>query len=44
MFKPEKIKELRLKMMLSQVEFAKILNVASETVNRYENGKSEKVQ
>lgn len=41
MFKPEKIKELRLKMMLSQVEFAKILNVASETVNRYENGKSQ---
>ena len=41
MFKPEKIKELRLKMMLSQVEFAKRLNVASETVNRYENGKSQ---
>lgn len=40
MFKPEKIKELRLKMMLSQVEFAKLLDVASETINRYENGKS----
>ncbi len=39
MFKLEKIKEPRLKMMLSQVEFAKILNVASETVNRYKNGK-----
>lgn len=40
MFKPEKIKELRLKMMLSQEEFAKLLNVAPESVNRYENGKS----
>lgn len=41
MFTPKKIKELRLKMMMSQIEFAQVLNVASETVNRYENGKSQ---
>lgn len=40
MFKPEKIKELRLKMLLTQEEFALKLDVSFGTVNRYENGKS----
>ena len=34
------IKELRIKMVLSQTEFAKILGVSFESVNRYENDKS----
>lgn len=38
--KPEQIKALRLKLMLTQVEFAKLLGVAFQSVNRYENGKS----
>ena len=36
----EKIKELRAKLMLTQVEFAKLLGVSFQSVNRYENGKS----
>lgn len=39
-FTPEEIKKLRLKMMLSQTEFAKLLGVTFESVNRYENGRS----
>lgn len=39
-FAPEEIKKLRLKMMLSQTEFAKLLGVTFESVNRYENGRS----
>lgn len=38
--KPEQIKALRLKLMLTQVEFAELLGVAFQSVNRYENGKS----
>lgn len=37
---PEEIKKLRLKIMLSQTEFAKLLGVTFESVNRYENGRS----
>lgn len=37
----EKIKRLRLKMLLTQVEFAKELNVSFESVNRWENNKNE---
>ena len=40
MITPAKIKELRQKMILSQTEFAKIIGVSFESVNRYENGKS----
>ena len=40
MISPAKIKELRQKMILSQTEFAKIIGVSFESVNRYENGKS----
>ena len=39
-FTPEEIKKLRLKMMLSQTEFAELLGVTFESVNRYENGRS----
>lgn len=39
-FTPEEIKKLRIKMMLSQTEFAKLLGVTFESVNRYENGRS----
>ena len=39
-FTPEEIKKLRLKFMLSQTEFAKLLGVTFESVNRYENGRS----
>ena len=35
------IKKLRLKMMLTQEEFAKELGVSFETVNRWENSKCE---
>ena len=38
--KPEQIKALRLKMMLTQTEFANLLGIAFQSVNRYENGKS----
>lgn len=40
MFRPEDIKKIRLTLMLTQQEFAKLLGVVYETVNRYENGKS----
>lgn len=40
MFSPEKIKELRLKMMMTQTEFAEYLGITFASVNRYENGKS----
>lgn len=40
MFKPKDIKRIRLNLMLTQQEFAELLGVAYETVNRYENGKS----
>lgn len=40
MFAPDKIKKLREKMLLTQTEFAELLGVSFETVNRYENGKS----
>ena len=39
-FTSEEIKKLRLKLMLSQTEFAKLLGVTFESVNRYENGRS----
>ena len=34
------IKELRENMMLTQVEFEKLLGISFASVNRYENGKS----
>ena len=37
----KEIKELRLKMFLTQKEFAVLLGVSFQTVNRYENGKTE---
>lgn len=37
----DKIKRLRLKMLLTQEEFAKELNVSFESVNRWENNKNE---
>lgn len=38
---PDKIKRLRLKMLLTQEEFAHLLGVSFESVNRWENGKNE---
>lgn len=38
--KPEEIKALRMKLMLTQVEFVKPLRVAFQSDNCYENGKS----
>lgn len=35
------IKELRMKMLLTQTEFAEFLGVTFETVNRWENGRCE---
>ena len=35
------IKKLRLKLLLTQVEFANLLEVSFESVNRWENGKNE---
>lgn len=35
------VKELRMKMLLTQQEFADHLGVSFETVNRWENGKNE---
>lgn len=35
------IKELRLKLLLTQTEFAELLGVSFESVNRWENGKNE---
>ena len=40
MFKPENIKKIRLSLLLTQQEFAELLGVTFESVNRYENGKS----
>lgn len=40
MFTPEKIKEIRRKMMMTQTEFAEYLGIAFVSVNRYENDKS----
>ncbi|MGI6377653.1 helix-turn-helix transcriptional regulator [bacterium] len=40
MFTPEKIKEIRREMMMTQTEFAEYLGIAFVSVNRYENGKS----
>lgn len=35
------IKQLRLKLLLTQTEFAELLEVSFESVNRWENGKNE---
>lgn len=40
MFAPEEIKNIRLKMMMTQTEFAELLGISFALVNRYENGKS----
>ena len=37
---PQEIKALRMKLMLTQVEFVKPLRVAFQSDNCYENGKS----
>ena len=37
----ELIKKLRLKLLLTQVEFASLLGVSFESVNRWENDKNE---
>ena len=37
---PEEIKNIRLKMMMTQTEFAELLGISFASVNRYENGKS----
>ena len=37
----EAIKKLRLKLLLTQAEFASLLGVSFESVNRWENGKNE---
>jgi DNA-binding transcriptional regulator YiaG len=37
----EKVKLVRQKLMLSQEDFAKELNISFATVNRWENGKAE---
>ncbi len=39
-FTPEEIKKLRIKLMLSQTDLAKLLGITFESVNRYENGRS----
>lgn len=36
----EKVKKLRNKMILSQTEFAEVMEVTFATVNRWENGRS----
>jgi len=36
----DKIKRLRMEMLLTQAEFASFLGVSFESVNRWENGKS----
>ncbi|MCF7930966.1 MAG: helix-turn-helix domain-containing protein [Acholeplasmataceae bacterium] len=38
---PKKIKQLRLKLIMTQQEFARMLGVSYESVNRWENGKNE---
>jgi len=40
MFTPEEIKNIRLKMMITQTEFTELLGISFASVNRYENGKS----
>lgn len=40
MYTPEKIKEIRMRMMMTQTEFAELLGISFASVNRYENGKS----
>lgn len=40
MFTPEEIKNIRLKMMMTQTEFAELSGISFALVNRYENGKS----
>ena len=37
---PKEIKNIRLKMMMTQTEFAELLGISFASVNRYENGKS----
>lgn len=37
----DKIKKLRMKMLLTQQEFASVIGVSFETINRWENGKNE---
>jgi DNA-binding XRE family transcriptional regulator len=39
-FSPQEIKNLRLKLMMTQTEFAKLAGVSFPSINRYENGKS----
>jgi len=39
-FSPQEIKNLRLKLMMTQTEFAKLVGVSFLSINRYENGKS----
>lgn len=36
---PDELKKLREKMLLTQEEFGKLIDVSFETVNRWENGK-----
>jgi DNA-binding transcriptional regulator YiaG len=38
---PQKVKLLREKLILSQMEFADLIGVSFSTVNRWENGKSQ---
>ena len=40
-YKKEDIKELRETLLLTQTEFAELLEVSFETVNRWENGRHE---
>ena len=40
MYTSERIKEIRLKMMMTQAEFAEYLGITFASVNRHENGKS----
>ena len=40
MFTPEEIKNIRLRMMMTQTEFVELLGISFASVNRYENGKS----
>lgn len=37
----KRIKAIRLKLLMSQTEFASLLGVSFATVNRWENGKTE---
>lgn len=40
MFTPKEIKSIRMKMMMTQTEFAELLGISFASVNRYENGES----